>query len=104
MIKLSEWVKTCSVDELDGSLYSFDHNEKRILLSKIGGQVYATDRMCTHEDADLSCGFATPEGIRCNLHLSVFDMRDGKPQNPPAKKPLATYNVKIDDKDVYVEL
>ncbi|MDA7939941.1 MAG: Rieske 2Fe-2S domain-containing protein [Nitrosopumilus sp.] len=74
-----------------------------LLVSRIGGEVRVTARKCTHADADLSCGFAGPDGVRCPLHLSVFDTRDGRPLNPPATEPLRTYNVKIDGGGVYVE-
>jgi nitrite reductase/ring-hydroxylating ferredoxin subunit len=36
--------------------------------------------------------------------LSVFDLNTGKPQNPPAEESLKTYNVKIDNNEVYVEV
>lgn len=62
------------------------------------------DMICTHADADLSAGFLSEEGVRCPLHLSVFNLENGRPQNPPAETPLNVYNVKIDDSEVYVEV
>ena len=62
------------------------------------------DLICTHAEADLSSGFLSDEGVRCPLHLSVFDMKNGQPLNPPATEPLQIYNVKIDDNDIYVEV
>jgi len=44
------------------------------------------------------------EGIRCPLHLSVFNLETGEPQTPPAEKPLNTYNVKIQENEIYVEV
>jgi len=44
------------------------------------------------------------EGVRCPLHLSVFNLENGEPQNLPAEKPLKVYNVKIDGNEVYVEV
>ena len=64
----------------------------------------ATDLICTHADADLSTGFLSDEGVRCPLHLSVFNLDDGVPQNLPAEIPLKVYNVKIDDNKIYVEI
>jgi nitrite reductase/ring-hydroxylating ferredoxin subunit len=74
------------------------------MLTNLGGKVYATDRICTHEEADLSSGFLSGEGVRCPLHLSVFNLENGKPQNPPAEAPLRTYNIKIDQNEIYVEV
>jgi len=105
VIFLSEWIKACNIDQVtDGQLYGFDHNEKKILLANQKGKIFATDLICTHAEADLSTGFLTEEGVRCPLHLSVFNLENGKPQNPPAEDALKTYNVKIDANEIYVEV
>ena len=59
---------------------------------------------CTHEYADLSNGFLNEEQktVTCPLHLSVFKLEDCVPENPPVQIPLKTYNVKIENKGVYV--
>lgn len=85
-------------------MFSFDHDGKRLLITNLGGKIYATDRICTHAEADLSTGFVTEEGVRCPLHLSVFNLENGKPLNPPAEEPLKTYNIKIDQNGIYVEV
>jgi len=105
VIKLGKWVKACNKDQVeDGKLFGFDHKDKRILLVNLKGKIYATDLICTHEEADLSTGFLTDEGVRCPLHLSVFNIQTGMPQNPPAEKPLKTFNVKIQENEIYVEV
>ena len=38
------------------------------------------------------------------LHLSVFDLESGQPKNPPAEKALKTYNVKLEQNEIYVEV
>jgi 3-phenylpropionate/trans-cinnamate dioxygenase ferredoxin component len=102
---LGNWVKACIVSKVErGELYSFDYDNKKILLSNLDGKIYATDRICTHAEADLSTGMLNEEGIRCPLHLSVFNLQNGKPLNPPAEESLKTYNVKIDKNEVYVEV
>lgn len=102
---MAQWIKACSVDKVeDGQLFGFDHDDKRILLANLKGKIYATDLVCTHAEADLSTGFLSEEGVRCPLHLSVFNLESGQPQNPPAEKPLNTYNVKIDQNEIYVEV
>ena len=102
---LGNWIKACTLDKISkGKLYGFDHDDKKILLANLDGQIFATDRICTHAEADLSTGILGEEGIRCPLHLSVFDLNTGKPQNPPAEESLQTYKVKIDNNEVYVEV
>ena len=105
MIVLSEWIDACNLNQVqEGQLFSFVHDAKKILLANIRGKIHATDLICTHADADLSTGFLSDEGVRCPLHLSVFNLENGEPQNLPAEKPLAVYNVKIDDNRIYVEV
>jgi nitrite reductase/ring-hydroxylating ferredoxin subunit len=105
VINLSQWIKACNLDQVnEGQLFGFHSDDKKILLANLKGKIFATDLICTHADADLSTGFLSEEGIRCPLHLSVFNLEDGEPQNLPAEVPLKTYNVKIDQNEVYVEV
>ena len=105
MTKLSKWVHACDVSDIDrDQILSVCCEGKKILITKFNDVIHATDSTCTHQDADLACGFLSDEGIRCPLHLSVFNLDDGKPQNPPAEQPIAVYPVKIKDAGIYVEV
>ncbi len=105
MIFLSEWIKACNLEQVkEGQLFGLTVNEKKILLANHKGKILATDLICTHANADLSTGFLSEEGVRCPLHLSVFNLENGEPQNLPAETPLKVYNVKIDDNEVYLEV
>jgi len=102
---MAEWIKACNLNQVDdGELFGFDYKDKRILLANLQGKIYATDLICTHAEADLSTGFLTEEGVRCPLHLSVFDLESGKPKNPPAEEALKTYNVKLEENEIFVEV
>ena len=102
-----EWVKVCDEKVLkNGDLLDFDQDDKKILLARVGGQVFATDRICTHAYADLAMGIMNEEEktVTCPLHLSVFKLDTGAPQNLPAEQPLKTYKVKIRDNAIYIQL
>ena len=102
---MSNWVNVCKTSHLKkGDMIDFDYEEKKILIANINGQIYATDRICTHAEADLSTGILSEEGVTCPLHLSTFDLKTGVPQNLPAEIPLKTYNVKIEQNEIYVEV
>ena len=102
---MTEWIKACSIDSLgQGEMFSFDYNKKKLLLTNMNGKIFATDRTCTHAEADLSNGILTENGLTCPLHLSVFNMDDGTPQNPPAENPLQTYRTKIEDNNILIEV
>ncbi len=102
---MSSCLRLCKVDELKhGEMYAFDlDKEKRILLVNIGDKYYAADGICTHQYAELSEGFLNAEDktVTCPLHLSVFSLIDGKPQNPPAELPLKIYQTKVEEGYVY---
>ena len=102
---MSQWIKACDLDQVkEGQLFGIQTDDKKILLANQKGNIFATDLICTHADADLSTGFLSEEGVRCPLHLSVFNLKDGKPQNLPAELPLKTYNTKIEQNEIYVEI
>ena len=101
-----KWVRICNATSLNnGDLISFDYDNKKILIAKVQDKIYASDGKCTHEYADLSTGFLNEQEktVTCPLHLSVFKLDNGIPQNPPAQLPLKTYNVKIEDNEVYIQ-
>ncbi|MFL6371947.1 MAG: Rieske (2Fe-2S) protein [Nitrososphaera sp.] len=102
-----EWVEVGSEKSLkNGDMIDFDHSDKKILIAKIAGNVYATDRICTHAYADLSTGIINEEEntVTCPLHLSAFKLDTGIPQNLPAEEPIKTYKVKIQDNSIYINL
>jgi nitrite reductase/ring-hydroxylating ferredoxin subunit len=67
------------------------------------GELFAIDDTCTHQDASLSEGWLENCTIECPLHSSCFDLRTGKPTGPPAKRPVRTYSVLVQDGVVYVD-
>jgi 3-phenylpropionate/trans-cinnamate dioxygenase ferredoxin component len=102
---LSNWVNVCKLNNLKkGEMVDFDYNDKKILLANLDGKIYASDRICTHADADLSTGILTEEGVTCPLHLSTFNLKTGVPENLPAEIPLKIYNVKIEQNEIYIEV
>lgn len=99
------FVKVCKVLDLkDEDILSLDLNDKKIMLIKKDDKIYALDRICTHQYADLSQGFMTDDTITCPLHLAQFEIESGKAVSPPADKPLKLYNIKISGEDIYVEI
>ena len=91
-------------DLVEGSISAVDVSGEHILLSKIGGEVFAVAGTCTHEDADLGQGFVLEERVVCPLHLSQFDLKTGDAVNPPATAPLKHYRTRIEGGTVYVEV
>ena len=100
---MTAFVRVCSISEVPhGSMHAVDLGELRLMIVNVDGELYAVDRICTHETADLSTGFLLGSIVTCPLHLSRFDIRTGEVQNPPASEPLATYKLKVEGESVYV--
>ncbi|MDG6898672.1 MAG: non-heme iron oxygenase ferredoxin subunit [Nitrososphaerota archaeon] len=102
---MAEWLRAMRSSELEeGSISAVDLGGKHILLSKIGGEVYAVSGTCTHEEADLGQGFVLEDRVVCPLHLSQFELKTGRAVNPPATEPLQRYNTKAEGDSIYVEV
>ena len=67
------------------------------------GELFAIDDTCTHQDASLSEGWLEDCLVECPLHAACFDLRTGEPTGPPAKRPVRTYPVLVEDGVVYVK-
>ena len=68
------------------------------------GEYYAIDDTCTHQDASLADGWLEGCEVECPLHASRFDLRTGRVDAPPAKRPVRTHLVTVDDDTVYLTL
>jgi naphthalene 1,2-dioxygenase ferredoxin component len=102
---LPRFVKTMELSKLSpGTMAGVEVEGKQVLLSNLGGEVYAVDGVCTHEESLLSRGFMIEERVVCQLHLSQFDLRTGDVYNPPAVEPLRRFNVKIEEGSIFVEI
>lgn len=77
---------------------------ERIALFNVNGTIYATDDTCTHEEASLCAGELEGHVVECPKHGARFDVRTGKVLSLPAVVPVETYEIKIEDGEIYVGL
>jgi 3-phenylpropionate/trans-cinnamate dioxygenase ferredoxin subunit len=75
-----------------------------IYTTDADGEFYAIDDTCTHQDASLADGWLEGCEVECPLHASRFDLRTGKVDAPPAKRPVRTHEVRVEGDMVYVSL
>lgn len=68
------------------------------------GELYAIDDTCTHQDASLSEGWLEGCLVECPLHAASFDLRTGQPTCLPARRPVRTHRVTVDDGIIHVHL
>ena len=67
------------------------------------GELFAIDDTCTHQDASLADGWLEGCQVECPLHASMFDLRTGEVDAPPAKRAVRTHRVVVEDDEIFVE-
>jgi 3-phenylpropionate/trans-cinnamate dioxygenase ferredoxin subunit len=103
MTDATEFVRACSLAEVpEHGTFGVELNGTPLVLVRSGGEIFALQEFCTHEDVSLVDGEIYDHTVECWLHGSCFDVRTGQPTGPPATRPLATYEVRIDGDDVLV--
>jgi 3-phenylpropionate/trans-cinnamate dioxygenase ferredoxin subunit len=75
-----------------------------IAVFNVDGELFAIDDTCTHQDASLADGWVEGCAVECPLHAACFDLRTGMPSGPPAKMPVRTHEVVVEDGVVYVRV
>ena len=75
-----------------------------VAIARDGEEIFAIRDECSHAAVALSEGEVAGGTVECWLHGSCFDLRTGKPTNPPATQPVPIYKVKVDGGDVLVSL
>lgn len=99
------WVLACSLAKLDeDSPVHVDIGDTPVCLVRTGVVVHAVRDECTHQAVPLSDGEVAGGAIECWLHGSRFDLATGRVLSPPATRPAAVYDVRIQGEDVLVQL
>jgi 3-phenylpropionate/trans-cinnamate dioxygenase ferredoxin component len=80
--------------------------ELAIGVYNLNGEYYAIEDRCSHDDGPLAEGdFEPDEGVAiCPRHGSRFDIRTGRPLTLPAYLPVETFEVKVEDGVVKVQV
>jgi naphthalene 1,2-dioxygenase system ferredoxin subunit len=99
------WIDVTAADSVpEDDVKAVEAGGKELALYSVGGEMFATDNICTHGFARLSDGFLDGFEIECPLHQGCFDVRNGKATCAPVSQDIATYPVKIENGRVFVDL
>jgi 3-phenylpropionate/trans-cinnamate dioxygenase ferredoxin subunit len=95
-------IPVCRVEDLPpGGAVRLD-GDVPIAVFNDGGELYALDDTCSHQDASLADGWLEDCAVECPLHASRFDLRTGRPTGGPARNPVRAHPVTVVDGVVYV--
>jgi 3-phenylpropionate/trans-cinnamate dioxygenase ferredoxin subunit len=102
----------------NGTMKEISVNGHEILLARVDDQYYATGNRCPHMGGKLSQGKLEGTVVTCPKHNSQFDLKDGRVvrwlkgsgfvsaigKALKSPRPLVTYNVKIQDDKILIEI
>ena len=98
-------VDVCPLDELPpGSHRIVFAGYDGACVYNLGGELYAIEDRCSHDDGPLCEGDWEPEAcvVVCPRHGSRFDLESGIPRSLPAFAAVDTYPVSVRDDGVAV--
>ena len=90
-------------DIADGTTLRVVVDGMEVLLCKCEGRIYAIEDVCTHDGAPLDQGELEGCRIVCPRHGANFDVRTGEALTLPAVMPVASFKVRIEGDDVFVD-
>ena len=100
-------VDVCPLEELPPGAVTIVHaGELSACVYNVGGQLYAIEDRCSHDDGPLCEGDVDYQAatVMCPRHGSSFDLRTGRALTPPAYAPVETFPVTVDDGVVKVDM
>ena len=96
-------IPACPLSELPpGEAIRVDTDPPIAVFHTEEGELFALDDTCSHQQASLSDGWTEDCHVECPLHASRFDLRSGIPDVAPARKPVRTHEVRVQDGTIYV--
>ncbi len=98
---MDHWVKVASERELVSSM-SVTVDGRQVAIFRTPEGIFALDDICSHEYSKLSEGDVWAGEVYCQKHGSRFNLRTGAVTGLPATKPVATWDVKVEDGDIWV--
>ncbi len=90
--------------EMIGVSLVWEGVEEDVALANTDGHIYAFKDICPHMNYPLSIGSLHGTKLECRGHSWLFDIRTGKAINPPIRKTLDRYPVKIVHGAIWVNL
>jgi len=91
----SRWIEVAAADEIaEGEVKTYEVEGERVAIARAGGQLFAVQNVCSHDDGPLGDGAIDGNSIVCPRHGAKFDVRTGEALTMPAVSPIESFPVK----------
>ena len=98
-------VTVTALDQLgDRELAAFEVSGNRIAIARVGDALYGFGDTCTHRGCSLANGDLEATIVTCPCHGSQFDVTTGDVVRGPASEPVPSYPLRLEGRDVRVEV
>ncbi|MDB5618142.1 Rieske 2Fe-2S domain-containing protein [Tardiphaga sp.] len=99
------WVAVCAADRLsEQTMICGRAAGVALLVIRDGDRLFACERACPHEQADLSLGRVDDGKLYCPRHLAWFSLQDGGISPGWSSRALRRYPARIANGEVQVDL
>ena len=98
---MGNWVRVASAEELVSAM-SVTVDGVPVALFRTDEGIFALDDICSHEYSKLSEGDVWAGEVYCQKHGSRFNLRTGAVTGLPATKPVAAWDVKVENGDIWI--
>lgn len=79
----------------ENKLTRIEVDDKRVLLVKQEGEIYAIAEVCSHLGGPLAEGALEGDTVRCPWHGSCFSLKDGSVVDGPTTHPQPCYETRV---------
>lgn len=101
---MTEFVALGRAEDLEeGGMRAFDVQGTTIAVANVAGAFHAFDDTCTHRQCSLAEGDLEGSTVICPCHGSEFDVESGEVLRGPAREPVETYEVRVEDGNLEVK-
>ena len=88
-----------------GKLVHITASGKELVVTKLDGNYYAIDNICTHAGAELHEGELSNSELTCPWHGAKWDIKTGNLISFPQKlKPLQSHRVSVENDTLFIEV
>ena len=93
-----DWIAVAAENEIPpGERLIVEIGRDWVVIFNVGGEFYALEDRCSHEDVPLSEGTLIDCTIECHKHGATFDIIIGQHLSPPAVAPVKKFPVRVED-------